>query len=156
MKGVAKIDVLIVSAFSVATLAITGLFYYTIHMAPKPLPKEKENLEKLSDLTKPKELIKGIPVKRILVNLPSSTSRLRFLELEISLFPFRENQKTKIKETLPILKDTIINVVSKMEPDELNSISGKILLEERIKKRFHQSVSQQLISKIFYTKFVVQ
>ncbi len=156
MKGVAKIDVLIVSAFSVATLAITGFFYYTIYMAPKPLPKEKENLEKLSDITKPKELIKGIPVKRILVNLPSNTSRLRFLELEISLFPFRENQKIKIKKTLPILKDTIINVVSKMEPDELNSISGKILLEERIKKRFHQSVSEQLISKIFYTKFVVQ
>ena len=42
-----------------------------------------------------------------------------------------------------------------MEPDELNSISGKILLEEN-KKRFHQSVRDQLISKIFYTKFVVQ
>jgi flagellar protein FliL len=156
MKGVAKIDILIVGAFSVATMAIAGLFYYTIYMAPKPLPKEKENLEKLAGSIKPKNLIKGIPVKRILINLPSKSSRLRFLELEINLFPFQEDQKDKISQQLPILKDTIISVVSKMAPDELNSISGKILLEERIKRNFHKSVKEKLISKIFYTKFVVQ
>ena len=93
MKDIAKIDLLIISAFSIATLAITGLFYYTIHMAPKPLPKEKENLKKLTEITTAKELVKGIPIKRILVNLPSKSSRLRFLELELSLFPFKENQK---------------------------------------------------------------
>ena len=156
MKGVAKIDILIVGAFSIATIAITGLFYYTIYMAPKSLPKEKENLERLAESIKPKSLIKGIPVKRILINLPSKSSRLRFLELEINLFPFQEEQKDKINQKLPILKDTIISVVSKMAPDELNSISGKILLEERIKRKFHKSVKEKLISKIFYTKFVVQ
>ena len=156
MKGVAKLDLLIISAFSIATFAITGLFYYTIYMAPKPLPKEKENFEKLREMKTSEELVTGIPVKRILVNLPSNTSRLRFLELEISLFPFKNDQKPKIEKKLPILKDTIINVVSKMEPDELNSISGKILLEERIKRVFHSNVDEKLISKIFYTKFVVQ
>lgn len=156
MKGVAKLDLLIISAFSIATFAITGLFYYTIHVAPKPLPKEKANLEKLKSVVRPNELVTGIPVKRILVNLPSNSGRLRFLELEISLFPLKSENKKKIEKNLPVLKDTIINVVSKMAPDELNSISGKILLEERIKRKFHSSVNEKLISKIFYTKFVVQ
>ena len=70
------------------------------------------------------------------MNLPARTARLRFLELEISLFPFKEKQKAKLEALTPILKDTIIDVSSKMSPDELNSISGKILLEERIKKSF--------------------
>ena len=125
-------------------------------MAEPNLPKEKENFEKLKKLSRSNELITGVPVKRILINLPTKTARLRFLELEISLFPFESDQKDKIKEKLPIIKDTIISVVSKMQPDELNSISGKILLEERIKKLFHQKVEEKLISKIFYTKFVVQ
>tara|TARA_B100000886_G_scaffold99437_1_gene65970 strand:+ start:166 stop:636 length:471 start_codon:yes stop_codon:yes gene_type:complete len=156
MKDVAKIDVLIVSAFSVATLAILGIFYYTIYIAQKPLPKEKENLKKLKSLSKSEKMITGIPIKKILINLPSRTARLRFLELEVSLFPFSESQKDLIKKQLPILKDTIIQVASKMKPNELNSISGKILLEERIKRKFHDSIDNKVISKIYYTKFVVQ
>lgn len=156
MKGIAKIDLLIVAAFVVATVAITGFFYYTINLAPRNLPSEKENLLKLSEITENRELPVGIPVEKILINLPSPTARLRFLELEISLFTFEEKQKKKLEEQLPILQDTIISVASKMDPDELNSISGKILLEERIKKQFHQITNEKLISKIFYTKFIVQ
>ena len=156
MKGVAKIDIMILGAYTVATLSIAGLFYYTTFMAKKTLPKEKENFAKLTE--KPKNIVHmtGMPLKRILVNLPARTARLRFLELEISLFPFKEKQKAKLEALKPILKDTIIDVSSKMEPDELNSISGKILLEERIKRAFHQKIDEKLISKIFYTKFVVQ
>ena len=70
MKGVAKLDLLIISAFSIATFAITGLFYYTIHVAPKPLPKEKANLEKLKDVVRPNELVTGIPSKEFLSIYP--------------------------------------------------------------------------------------
>jgi len=156
MKGIAKIDLLIVAAFSVATIAITGFFYYTIHMAPKALPVDKENFQNLRKTITPKSISTGLPVKKILINLPSRTARLRFLELEISLFTFEENQKKDLEDKLPVLQDTIINVASKMQPEELNSISGKILLEERIKKQFHKKTNEKIISKIFYTKFVVQ
>ena len=156
MKGVAKLDLGIIGAFTITTIVVTGYFYYTIFIQQKALPTDKENLEKLREIAKPNELMKGIPIKRVLVNLQSNTARLRFLELELSLFPIRETEAEKLKTLIPVLQDSIINISSKMSPDELNSISGKILLEERIKRNFHEKIGEKLISKIFYTKFVVQ
>ena len=53
------------------------------------------------------------------------------------------------------IKDIAIEVAGQMKPSELNSISGKILLEEN-KKKVSKSYPRNLISRIYYQKFIVQ
>ena len=46
--------------------------------------------------------------------------------------------------------------VGKMSPEELNSLSGKLLLEKRLKKKIREMTHKNFISRIFYRRFVVQ
>jgi flagellar FliL protein len=43
-----------------------------------------------------------------------------------------------------------------MKASELNSITGKILLESRIKKRLNSILGAPIIKRIYFSKFIIQ
>ena len=61
-----------------------------------------------------------------------------------------------MKVNLPVVQDRIIDITSKMGPDELNSLSGKILLEDRLKREINKTMKKPMVKNIYFASFIVQ
>ena len=158
MKGIHKFDLITTLSLSLATFGVLGFFYYTIFLHENAVfndEKLKASFEK-NMASQDKEFTPPIDISRILINLKSTTSRLRFLELELSIETVDLASQDLVKKYETIIKDSAINVVAKMGPEELNSLSGKLLLEKRLKNKIRERTNKNFISRIFYRRFVVQ
>ena len=159
MTGKKLIDTILLGVMMLATLSVVGLFYYTEKMYKKP-PID-EHAEKASLLNSVEA--KGIPtffkVDKMTVSLipknEVANSRMRLLEVEIHLVLFDAADLESMKKNLPLVQDRIIDISSKMGPDELNSLSGKILLEERLKREINKSLGS-VVKTIYFASFIVQ
>ena len=156
MKGVNKFDLAVIGGFTLASVGVTAFFYYTVFMYKKPLMNEEVLKKEILEAEVKPQLPKGLELDRFVINLPSNRSRLRFLEVKMNILPIKEKDIEIFKNHIPQFRDIVIDTAGGMEPGELNSIAGKVLLEERIKRNFRVKTELNLISKIFYTKFVVQ
>jgi flagellar FliL protein len=81
---------------------------------------------------------------------------MRYVELEIHLVLFKSDDAGIIKTYLSVVQDKIITVASKMGADELNSLTGKILLEDRLKKEINKSLGKPVVKSIFFSRYIVQ
>ncbi|MEC8623527.1 MAG: flagellar basal body-associated FliL family protein, partial [Bdellovibrionota bacterium] len=55
-----------------------------------------------------------------------------------------------------IVRDTFLDIAGEMSPEELNSLTGKLLLESRIKNRLNKDMGSKIVQELYFTKFVVQ
>lgn len=143
----------------VVVLAGAGLVFYSHNMIkPEPTNQvaETENLK--SDALAQTQ-VEAVPIKKFVVNLHSRSTRLRYLDVEMNIQPFHNDQKEVIKASEHIFKDVVIEVASKLEPEDLDSLSGKILFEKKVKDRVNELLGQPgnpLVNKIYFSGFVVQ
>ena len=158
MKGIHKFDIITCGSMLIVTLLTLGFFYYSIDLYQKDTFDDKNLKDSISSDHKLKkyEFVEPYSMKRIVINLPSNTSRLRFLELEMSLETIKPSQMDKLKDMETIIKDAAISVGGAMTPDELNSLSGKVMFEEKLKEKIRVATSRNIISRIFYRRFIVQ
>ena len=134
----------------------TGVVFYS-HNFIKPAPtdqiaekiKLKEGLGQNTGLT-------PVPIKKFTVNLDSDANRLRFLSLEMNVLPFYEDQKTIISKNEFMIKDVVIELATKLAPEEVETVTGKMLFESRIKKQVNAKLGQPVIKQIFFSGFVIQ
>ncbi len=153
MGSVQKILVLI---NLVVVLAGAGLVFYSHNMI-KPAPTDQAaEIQNLQSDAAAKAQVQPVPMKKFVVNLHSRSSRLRYLDLEMNILPFHEDQKELIKARDYIFKDIVIEIGAQLEPDDLESLSGKILLENKIKKQVNAKLGQPVVKQIFFSGFVVQ
>ena len=160
MTGKKLLDTILVGVMILATLTVAGLFYYTERMYKKP-PID-ENAEKAALMTSVDA--KAIPtffkVDKMTISLipknEAANSRMRWLEIEMHLVLFESNAQEEMKANLPIVQDRIIDIASKMGPDELNSLSGKILLEDRLKREINKALHKPTVKNIYFASFIVQ
>ena len=158
MKGIHKFDLITTSSLSLVTFGVLGFFYYTIFLHENAVFNDDKLKKDFQDqITKSnEEYIPPVNIPRLLINLPSKNSRLRFLELELSIETIDKVSQKLVEKYDSIIKDSAINIVGKMTPEELNSLSGKLLLEKRLKKKIREMTKKRFISRIFYRRFVVQ
>lgn len=158
MKGIHKFDLITSISLSLVTFAVLGFFYYSIILYENATFSDKALQEDLSSKLEKEASVFTPPVnmKRLVINLPSKTRRLRFLELELSFETLLKDNKKFLENYEAIIKDATIDIVSRMAPEELNSLSGKIVLEQRLKQKIREKTQKNLISRIFYRRFVVQ
>ena len=156
LTGKSFIDLVMVGVSTFMTAAMAGIFYYSVYVYEKPTLDNAEEFKKMLAETRVVEKVSGVEFEKIIVNLQGQTSRLRFLETTLTLIPFKKNQVGLLEGNKEIILDSIINIAGNMEPEELNSISGKLLLEERIKKKIENSIVPNLIKEIYFSTFVVQ
>lgn len=156
MTGNKSIDRIILILTLLTTIGTAGVFFYTEMIYKRPVPKNEEELAKLKDETKNINVPQSFKLDDIIVNLPSNTSRLRFLNVGINIVVFEDKDITTLEESKNAILDIIIEIASNMEPDELNSISGKLIFESRIKNKVNQVLKKSIVKELFYTKFVVQ
>lgn len=137
-------------------LGSAGLVYYSNYMIKKvPTDQAAELQNMLNDSTLANKITPH-KLKKITVNLYSQKNRLRYLDVELDLLPFKEEDKEILKKHNDIIFDIIIQIASDMTPEELNSVSGRILLENRIKTQINQALSKSIIREIFFSRFVIQ
>lgn len=160
MTGKKLIDMILLGVMTLTTLAVIGLFYYTEKMYKRP-PID-ESLERQAFLKEgnPKTLPVFFKIDKMTVSLVpkdlTGIQRMRYAELEIHLVLFKSEEAGIIKTYLSVVQDKIITVASKMGADELNSLTGKILLEDRLKKEINKSLGQPVVKSIFFSRYIVQ
>lgn len=141
----------------VVVLLGAGLVYYSHNML-KPVPVDQAaETEAMKNDAATIGQITAVPIKKFVVNLHSRSTRLRYLDLEVSLMPFHQDQAEIIKANEHIFKDVVIDVASHLGPEDLDSVTGKILLENKIKKQVNAKLGETpVIKQIFFSGFVVQ
>jgi flagellar FliL protein len=141
----------------VIALAGVGIVYYS-HNIIKPEPtNQAAEAEAIKDQAIASTQLRPVPIKKFVVNLHSRSSRLRYLDIEMNILTFHEDQVNVIKSSEHILKDVVIEIASRLEPEELDSVTGKILLENKIKKVMNTKLGDPaVIKQIYFSTFVVQ
>lgn len=141
----------------VVVLAAAGVVFYSHNMIrPEPTNQAAEEaaLKKEAEgLTQ----IQPVAMKKFVVNLHSKSSRLRYLDIEMNVLPFHEDQKEIIKANEHIFKDVVIEIAAQYSPEDLDSLTGKILLEKKIKDRVNARLGETpVVKQIFFSGYVVQ
>jgi flagellar FliL protein len=160
MTGKKLIDMILLGVMTLTTLAVVGLFYYTEKMYKRPPIDENKERDALLKEGNPKALPAFFKLEKMTVSLVpkdnSGIQRMRYVELEIHLVLFKSDDAGIIKTYLSVVQDKIITVASKMGADELNSLTGKILLEDRLKKEINKSLGKPVVKSIFFSRYIVQ
>ena len=140
----------------VVVLAGAGLVYYSHFMLkPEPTDQVAEEAKLKSEATE-KSKIEPVPIKKFVVNLHSGSSRLRFLDLEMNVLTFHADQKELVKNSEHIFKDVVIQIAAQMEASDLDSMTGKITFESRVKKAVNERLGQPVVKQIYFSTFVIQ
>lgn len=160
MTGKKLLDMILLGVMTLTTLAVIGLFYYTEKMYKRPPIDESREKDALLKEGNPKALPAFFKLEKMTVSLVpkdnSGIQRMRYVELEIHLVLFKSDDAGIIKTYLSVVQDKIITVASKMGADELNSLTGKILLEDRLKKEINKSLGKPVVKSIFFSRYIVQ
>lgn len=156
MTGNPAVDKIILGLNGVVVIAATSLIIYSHMFIKAPStdgPSEFGNMieNSVGDLQKP-----PVVLDEIVVNLYSRETRLRFLDTQLNLVLFNEKDREFVMMLKPRIFDHLIDIAGNMKPEELNSITGRILLETRIKKRVNEFAQKPLIKKILFSKFIIQ
>lgn len=141
----------------VVALAGVGIVFYS-HNVLKPEPTDQvAEAETLKQEAAEANQLKPVPIKKFVVNLHSQGNRLRYLDLEMNVLTFKQDQTQIIKDNEHIFKDTVVELASHLTPEDLESVTGKILLENRIKKQVNAKLGDPpVIKQIYFSGFVVQ
>ncbi len=156
MTGSKKGDIILGALSILISFGSVGtIFYAQNFLKPEPFSEEKE----VNDLISQAKNINNTTVynlKPMTINLYSENTRLRYIDLEISILPHLDRQTDRIKKYETLIVDTIINEIGRKTPDELNSISGRIILESKLKSEINKIAKQNVTKELYFTKFVIQ
>lgn len=156
MTGNPMLDKILLGVNGAVAVGAAALVIYS-HTSIKPLPTNQTAEEKaLVDSAAADNQITPVMFKKMVVNVYAEGTRLRYLETEIGLLPFSDADKEGLKKAEHLLQDALIDIAGKMSPEELASVTGKILLEGRLKKRLNDKLERMVIKQIYFTKFIVQ
>lgn len=141
----------------VVALAAAGVVFYAHNMIKPEATDQAAEIENLKKDATATSQIQPVPIKKFVVNLHSKSSRLRYLDIEMNVLTFSEDQKQIVKANEHVFKDTVIEIASQLNPEDLESVTGKILLENRIKKAVNAKLGEQpVVKQIYFSGFVVQ
>ena len=141
------------------SVVVIGFFIYRHSFYQKPLPSNRQGLGELHreamSLAQAKHF-KTLKLKQMTTNLYSARTRLRYLNMEVHLSPFKEEQIAELQRSQSFIYDAILTIAGKKRPAEINSLSGKLLFEHEIKQRINRELSRPLVRQIFFAAFVIQ
>lgn len=156
MTGKPAIDKIVFLTAAIIALASAGIVYYSHNMIEKVRTNESQEFSSMADGLVGDLNIPKVSLEEISVNLYSRKTRLRFLNTKLDLELFQNGMQDKLKDLTPIINDQLIDIAGNMKASELNSITGKILLESRIKKRLNNILGAPVIKRIYFSKFIIQ
>ena len=98
-----------------------------------------------------------IPLKSFVVNLFDKKGiGKRYLKISMELEVGSEEDRTKVENNVPRLRDTVLILLSSQTLKEINTIEGKLELKNAIVLRMNQILGNKIVRRIYFTEFVVQ
>ncbi|MFN8369317.1 MAG: flagellar basal body-associated FliL family protein [Bacteriovoracaceae bacterium] len=156
MTGKPLLDKVLIIINLLGFISTLGIFSYTEFIYKRPMPKEEEEKAKLHAQLKKQVSIPYFKLESMVLNLLPDNDRLRFLEVEMNIEPTEESYIKLLESHKIYILDIIVNNAGKLKAEEINSISGKILFENRIKTKINEELQAQVIKKIYFLKFIVE
>jgi flagellar FliL protein len=148
---------ILIIANLVIVLLGAGVVFYSHNILGPEATDQAAEVQALKDQALSSGQIQPVPIKKFVVNLHSRNTRLRYLDLEMNVLTFHEDQKQIVKANEHVFKDVVIEIGAQLDPDDLDSVTGKILLENRIKKQVNAKLgSSPVVKQIYFSGFVVQ
>lgn len=140
----------------VVAIAGFGIVFYS-HTMIRPAPTDLAvETSKMRESLQGQSNIAPVALPRITVNLSSGANRLRFINLEMNMVPFFEDQRKTISDNEFLIKNVVIEIASALTPEEVETVTGKMLFESRVKRQVNTKLGQPVIKQIFFSKFVIQ
>ena len=156
LTGIKIVDTILMGLSVLASLVCLGTIIYADKIFQKELPQDTiehlKMLEEVRGTTYPESYL----LDKITVNLKSRKNKLRYLDTTVHLVPFNSKYNDLIDNQKSQILDVIIDVSGRMTPDEINSILGKILYENRIKTGINKVLNKEAIKDIYFSRFTVQ
>lgn len=156
MTGNRMVDNIILGLNAIIISAATALVIYSHLFIEKP--NTKRNLEFGNMIESSMVELQKAPIvlEETVVNLYSREVKLRFLETQMNLVLFEERDREALMNMKPKVFDALIDVAGNMQPKELNSVTGRILLETRVKNKVNKIAGRPILKKILFSKFIIQ
>lgn len=156
MTGNKLFDKILIALNATLILGAVGLVVYSHKFVEKPSLNQSDEFSNMIDQTVNESNKPVVKFDEIVINLYSKQTRLRFISIKMSIETFNSKQVEKLKGLKSIVNDSLIDIVSNMSPDEVNTITGKLLLESRLKKRVNKTLGTSIIRRVYFSKFIVQ
>jgi flagellar FliL protein len=137
---------LIIIGVLLLLLSLGGYFGYSKYKKSNENPTEKE--EQMSII---------VPLKSFVVNLFDKRGiGKRYLKISMELEVDKEEDRTKVENNIPRLRDTVLILLSSQTLKEINTMEGKLELKNAIVLRMNQILGNKTVRRIYFTEFVVQ
>lgn len=156
MTGKAILDKIIIGINLLGLLLGIGIFVYKNKIYQRPYPDEFLEYKKMQEALKGKTEEKSYKFDKIIVNLKSVETRLRFLSFQMEVVVFKEPELKIIEEAKPLIYDSVIETINYFDPDEINTVTGKILFENKLKREINNIAKKAIVKRIYFTSFVIQ
>ena len=156
MTGNPSLDKIILGINGLFVTLAAALVFYSHNMIQRPLTDEGEHMKKLVEDSLAKSELAPVTFPKMVVNLYSRQTRLRYLDTQLNIEVFEASDKADIERFKPFILDSLIDISGNMKPDELNSITGRILLETRLKNSINDKIGRNIVRKIYFSRFIIQ
>jgi len=133
-----------------------SIFVYTELIYTRPLPNAFDEYKKMQEEARNLSKSPSYKLDKITINLVSKHTKLRYLDIEMQIVPLRTKDVSLLEKIAPLIYDQIIDISGKMLPEEINTVTGKLLYEDRLKKSINNIVGRPTVKEIYFTRFVVQ
>ena len=140
-----KLKLIIIGGL-ILLLGVGGFFGYS---------KYKKSNENKAEKEKQVSII--IPLKSFVVNLFDKRGMgKRYLKISMELEVGKEEDRVKVENNIPQLRDTVLILLSSQTLKEVNTMEGKLELKNAIILRMNQILGNKTARRIYFTEFVVQ
>jgi flagellar protein FliL len=156
LTGIKIVDTIITALALLASLICLSTIIYSGMIFEKELPQDTIERLKMLEEVKGTTYPESYKLEKITVNLKSRRNKLRYLDTTIHLVPFNSKYNDVLDNQKSEILDIIIDVSGKMSPDEINSLLGKLLYENRLKTRINKILKKEVVKDIYFSKFTVQ
>jgi flagellar FliL protein len=139
---------IIIIAVVIVIIGAAGTFGYIKYKNGKESETKVEAGEKMAII---------YPLKSFVVNLLDRKGiGKRYLKVTMQLEIGREEDKMVIENHTPQLRDTVLLLLSNQTLKEINTMEGKLELKQALLTRMKQILGDGIVSRIYFTEFVVQ
>jgi len=98
-----------------------------------------------------------VPLKSFVVNLFDKRGiGKRYLKINMEIEVGSEEDRTRVENNVPRLRDTVLILLSSQTLKEINTMEGKLELKKAIILRMNQILGNKTVRRIYFTEFVVQ
>lgn len=95
------------------------------------------------------------PLDTFIVNLADDSGK-RYLRVTMNLEIKAAEMEAELNKRLPQIRDVILTVLPTKRFEDIQTVDGKLGLRNEIISRLNQLLSEESVSNIYFTEFVVQ